>query len=111
MVEKRRALQAKKQRLLKGLETLMRMAPDVVATRPGGGVADDWTESSHGLLQQGSRRYLRHVNLGVKQWGSVVVLFGWRAAAVGGGSRGGVFGGGLCRVRNRVTPESTNALG
>eukprot|EP00903_Cladosiphon_okamuranus_P010659 g10077.t1 len=55
VVEKRRALQAKKQRLLKGLETLMRMAPDVVATRPGGGVVDDWTDSSHGLLQQGSR--------------------------------------------------------
>lgn len=57
VVEKRRALQAKKQRLLKGLETLMRMAPDVVATRPGGGVTDDWTDSSHGLLQQGTRRY------------------------------------------------------
>eukprot|EP00752_Nemacystus_decipiens_P002787 g2603.t1 len=55
VVEKRRALQAKKQRLLKGLETLMRMAPDVVATRPGGGVSDDWTESSHGLLQRDAR--------------------------------------------------------
>lgn len=60
MVEKRRALQAKKQRLLKGLETLMRMAPDLVATRPGGDSADDWAaDSAHGFLHQagsGSRR-------------------------------------------------------
>lgn len=78
MVEKRRALQAKKQRLLKGLETLMRMAPDVVATRPGGGVVDDWTDSSHGLLQQGSRRcvvygtFWKEAESGV--WGSVSVF-------------------------------------
>ncbi|CAN0543901.1 unnamed protein product, partial [Ectocarpus sp. 12 AP-2014] len=58
VVEKRRSLQAKKQRLLKGLETLMRMAPDLVATRPGGaaGTADDYVDSSHGLLQQASGR-------------------------------------------------------
>ncbi|CBJ26106.1 Mx1, Mx-like dynamin-related GTPase [Ectocarpus siliculosus] len=58
VVEKRRSLQAKKQRLLKGLETLMRMAPDLVATRPGGGAgtADDYVDSSQGLLQQASGR-------------------------------------------------------
>lgn len=57
MVEKRRALQAKKQRLLKGLETLMRMAPDLVAQRPGGGAGDDWMsgDSAH-VMQQGSAR-------------------------------------------------------
>lgn len=58
MVEKRRSLQAKKQRLLKGLETLMRMAPDLVAQRAGGGTGDDWAaaDSAHGshFLQQGS---------------------------------------------------------
>lgn len=55
MVEKRRTLQAKKQRLLKGLETLMRMAPDLVAQRPGGGTGDDWMSTSGAqLLQQGS---------------------------------------------------------
>lgn len=52
VVEKRRSLQAKKQRLLKGLETLMRMAPDLVATRPGGMVDDYMSESAHGYLQQ-----------------------------------------------------------
>ena len=59
MVEKRRALQAKKQRLLKGLETLMRMAPDLVAQRPGG-IGDEWTTADvangSGLLMQGARR-------------------------------------------------------
>lgn len=57
-MEKRRTLQAKKQRLLKGLETLMRMAPDLVAQRPGGGMGDDWAaaDSAHGaqFMQQGS---------------------------------------------------------
>ncbi|CAM9711133.1 unnamed protein product, partial [Choristocarpus tenellus] len=37
VVEKRRSLQAKKQRLIKGLESLMRMAPELVAERPDGG--------------------------------------------------------------------------
>lgn len=59
-MEKRRSLQAKKQRLLKGLETLMRMAPDVVAQRPGD-LEDDWTATdgsdSAALLQQGNGRY------------------------------------------------------
>lgn len=60
MVEKRRSLQAKKQRLLQGLETLMKMAPDVVAQRSGGTNDDDWL-AHHGsdgaaLLQQGNGR-------------------------------------------------------
>lgn len=62
VVEKRRSLQAKKQRLLKGLETLMRMAPDVVAQRPGGANDDDWLspDGSDGaaLMQQGNGRYV-----------------------------------------------------
>lgn len=62
VVEKRRSLQAKKQRLLKGLETLMRMAPDVVAQRPGGANDSDWLspDGSDGtaLLQQGNGRYV-----------------------------------------------------
>lgn len=58
MVEKRRALQAKKQRLLKGLETLMRMAPDLVAQRPGG-IGDDWTTvNGSDILMQGGERFV-----------------------------------------------------
>lgn len=59
-MEKRRSLQAKKQRLLKGLETLMRMAPDLVAQRPGA-LDDDWmaTDGSDGvaLFHRGNGRY------------------------------------------------------
>lgn len=97
VVEKRRALQAKKQRLLKGLETLMRMAPDVVATRPGGGIVDDWTDGSHGLLQQGSRRYF----LGVMLKKVLCLRFSLAALKIGhvGGREVGCVEAGLCRVR------------
>lgn len=63
-MEKRRSMQAKKQRLLKGLETLMRMAPDVVAQRPGD-LEDDWVAAdgsdSAALLQQGNGRCVKMI--------------------------------------------------
>lgn len=104
MVEKRRALQAKKQRLLKGLETLMRMAPDVVATRPGGGAADDWTESSHGLLQQGSRRYAHDTEFRCRTKESVVVRFCFAVERLGQESKDG-----MCRVGPVSCAQSCHA--
>lgn len=70
VVEKRRSLQAKKRRLLKGLETLMRMAPDLVAERPGGATGDDWEgvdgygDSTH-MSRHGSGRW---VSYGEGRW-------------------------------------------